>query len=127
MKPLLPFLTITLFFLGACSPEKPQSQDKEELTESKEEAAAELLIANGKTIYEANCAGCHDSGVAGAPKPGDKAAWSKRLPLGVEGMAKKSIEGFGGKDGIMPPKGGNASLSDKEVTEAVAYMANDLK
>ena len=127
MKPLLPFLTLTLFFLGACTPERPPVQEKEELTESKEEAAAELKIATGKPIYEANCAGCHDAGVAGAPKPGDKDAWSKRLNLGVDGMAKKSIEGFAGKNGIMPPKGGNESLSDKEVTEAVAYMASDLK
>ena len=38
--------------------------------------------ASGKAIFEANCAVCHGTGVAGAPKIGDKAAWAPRLTQG---------------------------------------------
>ena len=128
LKSFLPLLTVGIFLLGACSPEKqPVQPVNEELTESKEEAMAEMKLAAGKNVYEANCAGCHDAGVAGAPKPGDKPAWSSRMASGMEVMVKKSIEGFEGKTGQMPPKGGNASLTDEEVTNAVDYMASKLK
>ena len=125
IKSFLPLLTITLFVLGACSPEK--SAKTEEATESKEETLAEIKLGAGKMVYEANCAGCHDAGVAGAPKPGDKPAWSKRMAEGLDAMTKKSINGFEGVSGVMPPKGGNAMLTDEEVTNAVNYMASKLK
>ncbi len=126
IKPVLSLLIAGLMFLGACNPEKSSVQ--EELTESKAEAAAELKAASGKAVYEANCAGCHNSGVAGAPKPGDKAAWSERIPQGgMDMIVKKSIEGYEGKAGMMPAKGGNATLEDDEVRNAVAYMVGTLK
>jgi cytochrome c5 len=125
IKSFLPLLTITLFFLGACSPEK--SAENEEVTESREEALTEMKLGAGKMVYEANCAGCHDAGVAGAPKPGDKPAWSKRITAGLEAMTKKTIDGFEGESGVMPPKGGNDILTDEEVTNAVTYMASTLK
>ncbi|NTV16437.1 MAG: cytochrome c5 family protein [Chlorobiaceae bacterium] len=125
IKFFLPLLTFTLFFLGACSPEK--SAETEEVTESREEKLTEMKLGAGKVVYEANCAGCHDAGVAGAPKPGDKPAWIKRMGAGLEAMTKKSIEGFEGESGVMPPKGGNAILTDEEVTNAVTYMASKSK
>lgn len=136
MKPFLPFLTVGFLFLGACGLEKPPaslelpSKEKEAASEAAPAAAAPAAapadpkLAAGKTVYEGNCGGCHDAGMMGAPKPGDKAAWKDRLPQGVETMAKKSIEGFQGKAGMMPAKGGNTSLTDEEVTNAVAYMAD---
>jgi cytochrome c5 len=42
-------------------------------------------------------------------------------------MTKKSIAGFTGKAGAMPAKGGNASLTDEEVANAVAFMADKSK
>lgn len=144
MKPFLPFLTVGLFFLGACGLEKPPAslEFPEAKTDAapvaapatapvaepvKEEAPADPKLAAGKTIYDTNCAACHDAGMMGAPKPGDKAAWSARIAQGVEVMAKKSIDGFTGKAGMMPAKGGNASLTDEEVTNAVAFMADKSK
>jgi cytochrome c5 len=125
IKSFLPLLTFTLLFIGACSQEK--SVETEEATESREESLAEMKLGAGKVVYEANCAGCHDAGVAGAPKPGDKPAWSKRMDTGQDAMTKKSIEGFEGETGVMPPKGGNAILTDEEVTNAVTYMVSKLK
>ncbi|NMW20835.1 MAG: cytochrome c5 family protein [Chlorobiaceae bacterium] len=121
VKSFLFILIIGLAFLGGCSPEK--ASVNKELSTSKDVTSGELKLASGKAVYEANCGGCHDSGVAGAPKPGDKAAWSERIAHGgMDMIIKKSIEGYDGKTGMMPAKGGNASLEDKEVMSAVAYM-----
>ena len=121
------FLTLIagLLCLSSCNPETPS--DKEKITESKETFPTGEKSASGRTLYEANCAGCHDASVGGAPKPGDKSVWKARLATGVETMVKKSIEGYEGTAGVMPPKGGNASLSDEEVRTAVAYMASTVK
>jgi cytochrome c5 len=124
-KTFLYFLTVGLIFLGACSPEKTSL--KKESAHANELSSGTLKLADGKSVYEANCAGCHDAGVAGAPKPGDHAAWSGRLAEGMDVMAKKSIEGFEGKKGMMPPKGSNDSLSNEDMTHAVAYMVSTVK
>lgn len=125
MKHSLLLLPITLFLFSSCAPEK--KIDNEELTESKEEAIAEQRYAESKATYETNCASCHDSGLAGAPKHGDAAEWNKRMASGLDTVVKKSIDGFEGKQGAMPPKGGNESLTDKEITDAVSYMSGQLK
>ncbi len=126
MKLFVPaFLIVGLISLGACSPEKLPPSD--EALESKAEALAEQKIETGKKIYESNCAGCHDSGVSGAPKPGDKDAWRERITPGIAAMVKKSIEGYEGKTGVMPPKGGNDTLTNEEVANAVDFMTVNLK
>ncbi len=70
-------------------------------------------------IYKTTCAACHDSGAAGAPKLGDKAAWGGRIGVGLEKLAASGIKG----KGAMPPKGG-ADLSDAEFARVVAWLAN---
>ena len=119
------FCIIALFSLAACNSDKLPPSD--EALESKAEALAEQKIEEGKKIYESNCAGCHDSGVSGAPKPGDTEAWRERIAQGVVTMVKRSIEGYAGKTGVMPPKGGNDTLTDQEVANAVDFMTVKLK
>lgn len=84
--------------------------------------AGQSFAANGKAVYDAACAACHNTGAAGAPKLGDKAAWAPRLA----DMAAANAASLKGK-GVMPPKGGNASLSDADVIAAVAYIASQSK
>jgi cytochrome c5 len=81
----------------------------------------------GKKVYDGGCMACHASGVAGAPKLGDKAAWGPRIAQGAETLHNHAIKGFQGKAGMMPPKGGNMSLSDADVKAAVDYMASQGK
>jgi len=119
------FFIVAHFSLGASNPDKLPVSD--EVLESKAEAVAEKKVEEGKKTYESNCAGCHDSGVSGAPKPGDKEAWRERIAPGVAAMVKKSIEGYEGKSGVMPPKGGNDTLTDAEVSNAVDFMMVKLK
>lgn len=81
----------------------------------------------GKQVYEGLCVACHAAGVAGAPKFGDKAAWAPRIAQGMDTLYMHSINGFQGKTGVMPPKGGNPSLSDAEVKAAVDYMVSQVQ
>lgn len=76
----------------------------------------------GKSVYGKTCAMCHAAGVAGAPKPGDKADWAPRIAQGNDTLYKHALEGFTGAKGMMPPRGTGTSLSDDEVKAAVDYM-----
>jgi len=80
--------------------------------------------ADGKATYDKACFVCHAAGVAGAPKFGDKAAWGPRIAQGMDTLHTHALKGFQGKKGMMPAKGGNASLSDDDVKAAVDYMAS---
>jgi cytochrome c5 len=73
---------------------------------------------DGATVFNTVCGACHNTGVAGAPKAGDKAAWAPRIATGNDALYKSAI---GGK-GAMPPKGGAADLSDDEIKGAVDHL-----
>ncbi len=81
---------------------------------------------DGKAVYEASCALCHTTGVAGAPKYGDAEGWTARIAQGNDMLYEHAINGFMGK-GMMPPKGGNAKLTDDEVKAAVDHMVTGSK
>lgn len=81
----------------------------------------------GEDVYKQTCAACHAAGVAGAPKLGDSADWQPRIAQGKDVLYEHSIKGFSGKKGVMPPKGGNLSLSDDQVKAAVDYMVSQAK
>lgn len=83
--------------------------------------------ARGESVYKSVCAVCHGPGVAGAPRPGDKADWAPRLAQGNDVLYTHAIKGFQGQKGVMPPKGGNMSLSDAEVKAAVDYMVSTVR
>jgi len=88
-------------------------------------AAAPAVAAEdlpGETVYNQACVACHGAGIAGAPKLGDKAAWSARIAQGPETLQTHALQGFQGKGGYMPPKGGRTDLSDQSVINAVDYM-----
>ena len=80
----------------------------------------------GKKAYDTACFACHGAGIAGAPKFGDKAAWSARIGQGSSVLYDHAIKGFQGKAGVMPPKGGSA-LPDADIKAAVDYMVAAVK
>lgn len=82
--------------------------------------AAGGVVQTGEQVYQAACAACHGTGVAGAPKLGDSAAWAPRIKAGYQGLLDDAIKGKGG----MPARGGNPALSDLELGRAIVYMAN---
>ncbi len=84
------------------------------------QAGAAAGARSGEAIVKAVCAACHQTGVANAPKIGDRSAWAAHIEHGLNGMVQTAIQG----KGAMPPKGGDASLTDEEVARAVVFMAN---
>lgn len=84
------------------------------------DANAPKVLQSAEAVYTAVCAACHASGLAGAPKITDTAAWGPRIQQGYDTLLKHAIEGIR----AMPAKGGNPDLDDVEVARAVVYMAN---
>ena len=80
--------------------------------------AGHAALADGKTVYDTNCIACHGTGVAGAPKMGDAAAWAPRIKAGQASLYESALKGKKG----MPPKGGNPGIPDADVKAAVDYM-----
>lgn len=78
--------------------------------------------AVGKKVYSSVCAMCHAAGVAGAPKPGDKADWAPRIAQGNDTLYKHTLEGFTGAKGMMPARGASSTLTDDELKAAVDHM-----
>ena len=76
-------------------------------------------LAAGADVYKAQCAACHDAGLAGAPKTGDAGAWAARIATGYEALLNSALKG----KGAMGAQGGGA-YRDAEIGRAVVYMAN---
>ena len=85
------------------------------------DANAPKVFQTGEQVYKAICAACHDTGVASAPKFGDKARWAPLIKEGFETLVADAIKGTAKG---MPAKGGNPDLDNVEVARAVAFMAN---
>lgn len=74
-----------------------------------EEEAADLSPGD---IYSNVCAACHDTGASDAPLKDDSDAWAARLDeRSLDEVFDNAIGGMG----AMPPRGGDASLSDEDV------------
>lgn len=74
---------------------------------------------SGEELYKSVCSACHDTGVAGAPKIGDNAAWAQHIAEGLDGMLQTATTGIR----AMPPKGGS-DATQEELKRAIVYMTN---
>jgi cytochrome c5 len=85
-------------------------------------SSAPVLAADrsGKEVVETVCIACHETGKDGAPKIGDQAAWAQRAAKGMDKLTQNAITGVKN----MPAHGGQAALSDLEMTRAVGYMVS---
>jgi cytochrome c5 len=83
-------------------------------------ASAQFYDRSGKEVVDTVCAACHKEGVEGAPKIGDLQAWVQRISQGMGYAVGSAIRGHGG----MPPRGGQANLTDTELRAAILYMYN---
>ncbi|MFZ3088686.1 MAG: c-type cytochrome [Methylotenera sp.] len=75
---------------------------------------------SGEEVVKAVCSMCHAAGLMNAPKIGDKAQWQPRIAQGYELLVKHALDGIRS----MPARGGNPALTDGEIANAVAHMAN---
>lgn len=88
------------------------------LATSPNTAAGDTGNRAGKEVYDSVCSTCHQAGLNGAPKAGDREAWVPRMKRGLPELTLSAIRGHGG----MPARGGHAELTDPEVRNAITYM-----
>lgn len=69
-------------------------------------------------LYRSSCMVCHASGMANAPRLGDKARWTPLKEQGEEALMDVVLKG----KGAMPPRGGAAKASDEQLRGVVRYM-----
>lgn len=84
----------------------------------------QVVHADSKDIYQKKCMACHASGVAGAPKLDDQAAWTSRLAeRGLEGLYNSALKGRN----AMPPKGTCFDCTDEQIKQVVDFMVQSQK
>lgn len=103
---------------GSANPEKAVAEriQKVGMVEIRDTNRA---LKSGEEVYNAQCSACHATGVAGAPKLADQAAWAPRIGSGFDALVHSALAG----KGAMAPQGGG-DFNDTEIGRAVAYMAN---
>ena len=87
-------------------------------------AVTAAVPKNGDELFQAVCSTCHGTGLAGAPKAGDKTAWGPRIAEGKATLYQHALNGYSGKTGIMPAKGGRTDLPDELIKQGVDYMVS---
>ena len=103
---------------GADNPEKAIAEriQKVGMVEIRD---ANRRLRSGEDVFKGQCAACHATGAAGAPKLGDAAAWADRIKTGLDALGHSALAG----KGAMAPQGGG-DFNDTEIARAAAYMAN---
>lgn len=110
-----------VLFLGACSPDdgKKVPLAEKSVASELEETARPLTEASIRQIYWRSCHSCHGSGVSGAPRTGDTAAWAPRLAKGTDTLVTNAMNGFR----AMPPRGLCFDCSREEFAALIQMMS----
>jgi len=124
-------LVVAMLYLFAPSPQSHAQEDSPEVLKMKEalqpvgsvvvkKAMPVVVARSGKVLVEKTCAVCHSIGLANAPKLDGtaKVDWESRLAGGMRALVQSAIAGKGG----MPPRGGDPSITDAEMQDAVVHM-----
>ena len=82
----------------------------------------EPILQQGRVIWLGTCAACHANSLSDAPQAKNSSAWLPRIAKGRETLYSHALNGFSSEYGDMPPRGGNANLSDADVKAALEYM-----
>ena len=113
--------------VAAVTGEEPTPSPGQASAEQGQNKSTESTDPPGREVYEQNCASCHGQGIAGAPTLEDTEAWEPRIAKGMETLYDHAVNGFQGDAGMMPPKGGNPSLSKEQVQAAVRFMVQSVQ
>ena len=101
------FLAASALLLGACA------------TDNAADTNFEVTATGyGEQAYNEHCAGCHETGMLGAPVVGNTEDWGNRSQLWDAVLFDHAITGYL----EMPAKGGRNDLPDEVVKAAAEYM-----
>ena len=78
-----------------------------------------IAYAGTTELYNQSCVTCHGAAVLGAPKTGDKAAWSARMKKGMPTLVKNVRNGYKN----MPAGGLCTTCSDADLANLIELMA----
>ena len=98
----------------------PAAEMPAESQAAEEPAGTQTADADGEKIYQTTCHLCHATGVAGAPKLGDKEAWAPRIAKGMDALLSSVTNGLN----AMPPKGTCMTCSEDDLRAAVQFMVD---
>jgi cytochrome c5 len=84
------------------------------------DANAPMVARTSEAVVRSQCAQCHQPGTQGAPKIGDRAAWTPRLAKGLDVLVASAVHGHG----PMPARGGMPDLTQEDIRGAIVYMFN---
>lgn len=73
---------------------------------------------DGEVAYMEHCAGCHETGMLGAPREGQPQEWEGRSNLWQAVLVEHAKTGYFD----MPARGGKTQLPDDVVAAATEYM-----
>lgn len=125
---LISLIAKTSSVVGTPTTDVPQAviaqvEDNIKPVASVEVAAADAgphVDKSGEEVVTAVCGMCHTAGLMNAPKIGDNGQWAPRIAQGYDLLVSHAVNGIRS----MPAKGGNAALTEGEIANAVAHMAN---
>lgn len=75
----------------------------------------------GRAVVEAVCVQCHGPGKDGAPRIGNAYEWASHARLGLDQLTQNAVSGVR----KMPAHGGQASLTDLEMSRAIVFMVSN--
>jgi len=104
------FLIAAGFVLASCAYNGGDTAASSEI----EPAAA----INGEAAYNEHCAGCHETGMLGAPREGEPQDWKTRSGLWQAVLMEHAKTGYF----EMPARGGKSELPDEIIDAAAEYM-----
>ena len=97
---------------------RPETETAPTAANTSSDEAVATAVMTGKEAYDAVCARCHDDGVDGAPRIGDREAWADRSQLWEAVLFEHARDGYLS----MPARGGEESFDDATVEKAAEYM-----
>lgn len=114
-----PFLLLVgVLLMAACARDAADSRATRDSAAVGATPSGNVASFNGERAYNEYCAGCHETGMLGAPVAGDAADWGERSNLWDAVLLDHAITGYL----EMPAKGGRGDLPEEVVRSAAEYM-----
>ncbi|MGB5721071.1 MAG: c-type cytochrome [Woeseiaceae bacterium] len=111
-------LLVGVLLMAACARDATDSRATQDSADVGATPSGEVASLNGERAYSEYCAGCHETGMLGAPVAGDATDWGERSSLWDAVLLDHAITGYL----EMPAKGGRGDLPEEVVRSAAEYM-----